>query len=242
MVDSLKSLAPMGVNGVDPLQLLDGVKDGRATIEIPLQPGRYKLKGAGVEVKPGTVARIEVDVKDGRVMPAVDKDGRPTGRGTKVEVNPPLDLPLWITGNGAYVREKSKTEAAFKADLGGFFDVTVKNLQSTKLSDVVKAFGAAPAGGKKGNFPGGMLRTDQVAFDAQVSMKDNVVSAGAAKIDLAPGSNVRLTGTAKRATLDGQLNIDGATLNQAGTTVKLGPGSARLHADYSTQPDGTMKL
>ena len=49
-----------------PLQLVDGVKDGKATITIPLQPGRYKLDGHGVDVKPGTVARVQVDVKDGK--------------------------------------------------------------------------------------------------------------------------------------------------------------------------------
>lgn len=241
-IDSMRQLAPMGVTSVDPLQLLDGVKDGRATLAIPLQPGRYKVRGVGYDVQPGTVARVQVDVKDGRIMPAVDASGRPTGRGTSVQIDPPLDLPLWVTGNGAYVQDGGGAQAAFKADLGGFFDVRIRELQSTKLSDVVRALGAANPDGRMGNFPRGMLRTDQVRFDAQVSMKDNVVNAGAARIDLAPGTNVRLSGTSRRASLDAQVNIDRATLRQGGTDVRLGPGSAHLTADYSTAPDGTMQL
>jgi len=50
MVDSMKGSRD-GVTGVDPLQLVDGVKDGLATIEIPLQPGHYKMKGVGFDVK-----------------------------------------------------------------------------------------------------------------------------------------------------------------------------------------------
>ncbi|MBL8954210.1 MAG: hypothetical protein JNK82_25760 [Myxococcaceae bacterium] len=239
--DAVKQLAPMGVSSVDPLQLLDGVKDGRATVTIPLQPGRYQVRGHSFEVKPGTVVKAQVDVKDGRVVAAFDAHGRPTGRGTKVEVEPPLDLPLWVTGNGAYVQDKGEAQAAFKADLGGFFDLKLKKLESTKLSDVVRAFEGS-GGDSAPGFPRGMIRTDQARFSAQVSMRDNVISAGAMKVDLAPGTQVKLEGTSKRAVLDGQVNLDRATLKQGGTDVLLGAGSARLRAEYATQADGTMTL
>lgn len=239
--DAVRQLAPMGVSSVDPLQLLDGVKDGKATVMIPMQPGRYQVRGHGFEVKPGTMMRVEVDVKDGRVVPAFDQRGRPTGRGTKVEIEPPLDLPLWITGNGAYVQDRGGAQAAFKAELGGFFDVKVKELRSTKLADVVRAFESEGAGRAPG-FPRGLLRTDQASFSAQVSMKDNVVTAGAMKVDLAPGSQVRLEGTSRRAVLDGQVNLDRASLRQGGTDLQLGAGSARIRAEYTTQPNGTMSL
>jgi hypothetical protein len=244
-MDAVKGLAPMGVTGVDPLQALDGIKDGKATISIPLGSGHYSVGPlVGFNVKPGTVAQVTVDVKDGRIMPAVDAQGRPTGRGTQVKVNPPLDLPLWLTGKGAYVKDKNGAQAALKADIGGFFDMKVKDLNSTKLSDIVKGFSADDPNKKKSGMtlPAGMLRTDQVRFDAHVSMKDNVVNAGAAKLNLAPGTQLNVSGTGTHATLDGQINMNGGTLNHEGTKVALGPGSAHLHADYSGDPKGTMKV
>jgi LysM repeat protein len=243
-LDSLKQLAPAGITGVDPLQALDGVKDGKATITVPLQPGHYKAGGHGFDVKPGTVARIEVEVKDGRIVPARDAHDRPTGRGTQITVDPPLDLPLWITGKGAYVKDKGGSQAAFEADLGGWFDKKLVDLKSTKLKDVVGGL-AADSSGKShggGSIPNGLIRADQVQFSAQVSMTDNVVKAGAATIDLAPGSRLTASGDGRHATLDGQVNLDRASLSEGGTQLKLGAGSAHVHADFSTQADGTMRL
>src|SRR5581483_5094165 len=71
---------------------------------------------------------------------------------------------------------------------------------------------------------------------------NNVVKAGSAQIDLAPGTQVNVSGNGHRATLDGQLNINGATLNQDGNKVALGPGSAHLHADYAGDLNGTMHV
>ncbi len=144
---SVKALAPMGVTGVDPLQALDGVKDGTATITIPLQPGHYKAAGHGFDVKPGTVVHVQVEVKDGRIVPARDADGRPTGRGTQIEVDPPLNLLLWVKGKGAYVQDAGGAQEAFKADVGGWFrsGSSPPFNSSRKLSDVVRQFSSTPA-------------------------------------------------------------------------------------------------
>jgi len=73
------------------------------------------------------------------------------------------------------VKDKGGAEAAFKADIGGFFDLKMKDLKSTKLADVVKASRPTVEQGPQ-DHSDGMLRLDQTRFDAQVSMKDNVVT------------------------------------------------------------------
>src|SRR5262249_52462268 len=75
-----------------------------------------------------------------------------------------------------------------------------------------------------------------------VSMKNNIVKAGAARIDVGPGTQLDVSGTGKHATLEGQVNLNGGSLNHGGTQVKLGPGSAHLHATYSRDSHGAMHV
>ena len=78
-------------------------------------------------------------------MPARDVNGQPTGRGTQLEVDPPINLLLWVKGKGAYVQDAGGAQEAFKADVGGWFDQKLATFNSSKLSDVVRQFSSTPA-------------------------------------------------------------------------------------------------
>ncbi len=73
-------------------------------------------------------------------------------------------------------------------------------------------------------------------------MTDDVVKAGTAKLDLAPGSTLKVSGDGTHATLDGDVNFGGGSLDQPEAKVALGPGVAHVHADYSATAAGAMHL
>jgi len=154
-LESVRAMAPDKVDLGDTTRLLAGVKDGDVQLEVPLTPGKYRVKGVAFEIPPGAVMKLDVQVRDGKLVPAEDKNGRATGAGTKVTIDPPLDLPLWIDGNGAYLRDQGGARASFHADLGGFFDIKFKELPSTDLATIVSSLGKGdivppPEGGAGG--------------------------------------------------------------------------------------------
>ncbi len=154
-LESVRAMAPDKVDLGDTTRLLAGVKDGDVQLEVPMKPGKYNVKGISFEVPPGSVMKLDVQVRDGKLVPAEDKNGRATGGGTKVTIDPPLDMPLWIDGKGAYLRDQGGARASFHADLGGFFDIKFKELPSTDLATIVSSLGKgdvvpAAAGGAGG--------------------------------------------------------------------------------------------
>ncbi|MFZ5468457.1 MAG: hypothetical protein ACOZIN_03375 [Myxococcota bacterium] len=255
--EAVKGLSPSSLPSVDPLQALDAVKDGTVTLNVPLQPGKHTLKGVSFEVEPGTVMKVQVQVRDGKIVAARDEHGRDTGEGTKVEIHPPIDLPLWVSGNGAYVRDQKGAQVAFQADLGGMLDMRFKSSGSS-LSEVVRAFdrgNAQPAGSvpstggkeekktsKSRALPAELFAFDRATFSGEVSLKDKVIEAGGLKVDLAPGTRVQVQGNAHEAELAGQVQLDGLDLKQDGVFAAVGRGSATIRATFRRADDGTMHV
>src|SRR5207244_2092129 len=112
------------------------------------------------------------------------------GHGTKVDIRPPLDLPLWITGKGAYLQDKGGAQGQFNAELGGFFDKSLGKQTDLSLPSVVKSFSGGDAAQRSGpGLPTGLLDVDRTKFNvSNVTLKDNVIDTGGAKLNVAPGS------------------------------------------------------
>ncbi|MFH1812361.1 MAG: LysM peptidoglycan-binding domain-containing protein [Pseudomonadota bacterium] len=257
LVDSLQDLSPAKLRGVDGLQLVGAVKDGDLQVEIPLKAGRYKARGVSFSIEPNTVMRVQMQVRDGELVPARDARGRDTGGGCKVEIDPPADLPLWLTGRGAYLRDRGEAQVQFKADIGGFFDLNISKRGRFEVKDLVSGFAdgsstqATPASARGSRsdrsetppMPEGVLQLDRLRFNVgQVTLKDDMIDAGSARIDLASGSHLRLSGDASRATLEGRVRVDSVALNQDGQALKTGPGEATVHVSSATRRDGSVVL
>jgi hypothetical protein len=228
--------------------MLDSVKDAKVDVEIPLKAGTYRVQGHKVTVPPGAKMRVQMEVQDGRLVPSRDTRGNDTGRGTKVELDPPLDLPAWVTGKGAYVEDKGKGQGQVKADIGGWFDQNVGKKTDLGLGSVVKAFSdgsaAKPADKKeKSPFPADMVEFDKMKFTAgDVTFKGGAMHAGSVKLDLAEGNKLSIQGDGKNATVRGDVKVNSLGVNQDGFSMKSGPGTATLEARYSRAPDGTASV
>ncbi len=261
LAQAVAKVGPQKLTGVDSLQLLGGVKDGQVSVEIPLEPGKHKVGGVSFKVEANTVMRVQMEVRDGKLVPARDARGRETGGGCKVEIDPPVDLPVWITGRGAYLKDRGQAQAQFKADLGGWFDKNLGERGSFDLQDVVGSFASgkaaqAPRAGdashpgsgssaapKASPLPAGLVDFDNMKFKgADVTMKDGVIDAGSARIDLAAGSKLSIHGSGRDAELRGQVRLDAMVIQQDGTSLQTGPGSARVRARMQSNADGSMSL
>ena len=256
LLDSVTALGPGKLPGVEPLQIADRVKDGNVVVEIPLKAGKYKAKGINYKVEPNTTMRVQMQVRDGKLVPARDARGRDTGGGCKVDIRPPLDLPLWVTGRGAYLRERGEAQAQFKAELGGFFDLNIGKQGTFELKDALGAFGdgrassVSAAGNSRNNrnaetspLASGMVQFDQMKFAVgDVTLKAGGLDAGSVKLDLADGNRLQLTGDLNSAVLQGQVRTNAIALNQDGFALTTGPGTADLVARYQRQPDGSLAV
>lgn len=258
LLDSVTSLGPGKLPGVEPLQVADRVKDGNVVVEIPLKAGKYKAKGVNYKVEPDTVMRVQMQVRDGKLVPARDARGRDTGAGCKVDIRPPLDLPLWVTGRGAYLRDRNEAQAQFKADLGGFFDLNIGKKGTFELKDALGAFGdgSASASGastasrsrssrstETSPLASGMVQFDRMKFAVgDVTLKPGGLDAGSVKLDLAEGNRLQLTGDANSAVMQGQVRANAIGLNQDGFAMTTGPGTADVVARYQRQPDGSLAV
>ncbi|MBI5546169.1 MAG: hypothetical protein HY901_19945 [Deltaproteobacteria bacterium] len=237
----LSSFDSSTVVSIDDLQLLTAVNDGTVTLDVPLKAGKHDVKGISFEIKPGTVAHVEVEVSGGKLVPARDRDGSSTGRGCKVDIRPPVDLPLWLSGNGAYLRDRGAAQGAFKADIGGFFDINVQKTD-LDLASVVRSLTTQKPESSGSAMPPGLFDLGKLSFSGSVTMRDDRMELGSAKIDLAPGSHLQVSGDANAARLSGQVNLRGAQISQDGVNARLGPGSAEIAASYSQAADGTLQI
>lgn len=249
VLNAVSGVGAASIQGVDPLGALSGVKDGTVQMEVPLKAGTYKAAGHEFTVQPNTVMRVDVEVRNGMVVPSRDRDGDSTGRGTKVEVHPPLDLPAWVEGKGAYVQDRGNGRGDITAKLGGWFDTKVQKNTSLALPDVVRTFtagseqpGGAKPSKKEAGFPTEMFQLDRAAFSGQVSMKDSVIQAGPAALDLAPGTKVTVSGNGQQARLQGDVRLDGGRINQDGAAIQMGPGSAKVDITYARSAQGNMDV
>ena len=141
------SLQPK-IGSVKAAPILSALGSGNATIDVPIKAGDYKVKGVPFTVKPGTVARVNVQVKNGELV-SVGKGQK----GTSVKIDPPLDLPLWFTAKGVELKGEDAKQK-FEAELGGFLvDPTVKReMWEEGLRVALRCMSEAPFTGHAGEY------------------------------------------------------------------------------------------
>lgn len=220
--------------------MLKALGDGAATIDVPLKPGDYKLHGVSFSIKPGTVAKVNVQVKDGELVPV--GNGR---QGTSVKIDPPLDLPGWVTGQGVELRGEGARQK-FEADLGGFFDVGFK---AKKLSELVSSGDArhsastprpaAPQDNAIGALANQMIDLSKVKVDAKVNLKESTLDVGGAKVQVDQSTMFSVKGDGNRLSIAGHVALDGFSLDQGGVNLASRTGGkAELSATMTRGADG----
>jgi hypothetical protein len=239
-LDAVRALEPARLSTGDPLQALDGVKDGDFVLSVPLRAGDYKLDGYSATVKPGTVMKVSVEVRDGKLVPATGDGTDPHGTGTKVDMQPPIDLPLWLTEKGAYLEGKDAGGALY-AKVGGWFDKKMQTLPSLGVADIVRGVESGAFSDASSSLPANMLDVANARFDvANATLNEDTIDTGTVRVGLAPGSKVSVSGTASNATVHGEVNISSLAMNEQGTLVHMGPGSATFDASWTRSPDGSL--
>lgn len=242
-VASLKSAAvglKPEVGAINAAPLLGALGDGKATVDVPLKAGRYTVKGVSFTVEPGTVARVNVQVKNGELVPVGNGQ-----HGTSVKIDPPLDLPLWITGKGVEL-QGTDAKQKFEAELGGFFDVSFK---SKKLSELVS--GARPAGESSGapapaksngkgdaglgELANQMLDLSKVKVDAKVTLRESELDLGGAKVKVDGSTLFSVKGDGQHATVSGHVQLDGFALKEGG--VEFASSGSGGQAELSSSID-----
>lgn len=232
-MDAVDALKP-GAIQVSPLKALDAVGDGTALVQVPLKPGKYKMGIASFKVEPGTVATMKVQVKNGQLVPA---DGN---KGTQVKINPPLDAPLWITVKGARL-EGDNADAKIRAELGGFFDITVKQLPSLKLSEVAESFASAKGGSDStSKLFTQMVDFSTVSFDANVNMRAKQVDLGGVQLKVGPGTQFTVKGARGKAHLEGKINLADLDVKSGGFNFDGASGKGRVSADLTIGARGNV--
>lgn len=220
--------------------MLKALGDGAATIDVPLKPGDYKLHGVSFSIKPGTVAKVNVQVKDGELVPV--GNGR---QGTSVKIDPPLDLPGWVTGQGVELRGDGARQK-FEAELGGFFDIGFK---AKKLSELVSSGDARPSAtaprpsGPQDNavasLANQMIDLSKVKVDAKVNLKESTLDVGGAKVQVDHSTMFSVKGDGNRLSIAGHVALDGFSLDQGGVNLaSRSGGKAELSATMTRGADG----
>lgn len=218
--------------------MLKALGTGVATLDVPLKAGTYSLNGISFTVKPGTVARVDVQVKDGELVAAGNGN-----TGTRVKLNPPLDLPGWVTGNGVELRGAG-AQQKFEAELGGFFDLSFK---AKKLSDLVSTGDARPATRPSTSSAQGgvtalaeqLVDLSKVKVDAKVTLKESSLDIGGATVKVDQSTTFSVKGDGNALAISGHVALDGFSLDQGGValTSKTG-GKAELSATMTRVADG----
>ena len=216
--------------------LLGALGDGTATLDVPLKAGSYKVKGVSFTVAPGTVARVNVQVKNGELVPVGNGQ-----KGTSVKIDPPLELPLWVTGRGVELKG-TDAKQKFEAELGGFFDVSFK---AKKLSEMVSgsriesASTPAPVshGGDAGlgELASQLVDLRNVKVDAKVTMRGSELDLGGAKVKIDPATTFWVKGDGQHATVAGHVQLDGFVLKEGG--VEFASGARGGQAELSSSID-----
>ncbi len=213
------------VTGAKLSPLVGALGDGKANLSIPLKPGRYEMKGVGFTVRPGTTVTMQVEVKNGELVPARGN------KGTQLSINPSLDLPLWVEGNGAKLVGDA-AQQKLQLELGGFFDLKFK---STRLSELAQSLDTArkPAGGTGASAGAGvgsllqrMLDVGGLTVDAKVKLRERSVDLGGVKASIDPDTTFRVTGTGTQLRVKGRVELDAVAIDQGGLQLKGTAGSA----------------
>jgi len=239
-------LTPTSLSIGDPLTLLDGIDDGKVRIDIPMQEGVYD--GAGkVKVKPGTVLRLQVEIQDGRLVPADNGDG------TFASFSQPLDAALWVDAHGIYLKDTKGGQGKLVADLSGFFDQSVTDAGSLQLGDFVRSLldGAGDDGGSSSSRSAAnanhngrppLLQAfqfqDLTFATSDITFAPGPLDLGGVQVSIDDDTQFRMSGTGAQATLTGQVHLDGGALEQGGAVVGLGNVDGTLQLTMEKTDDG----
>lgn len=191
--------------------VLSAISDGTATLKIPLRPGKYSLNGIDFSIEPpGATAQVKVQVKNGEL---VSNSG--DNHGTELTIEPPLSLPLWLTGKGARLTG-SGAQQEVQLKLGGFFDV---NLNARKLSDVLAGTPSATKGGKNQSAEAQsvaerLLDLSAVQVNAEVEMRPGPLEVGGAKVLVRPGTLFSIEGDGQKTSVKGDVRVDRLSFEQ----------------------------
>ena len=89
------------------------IRSAEIRARVPMFPGKYGHGLASIGVPVGAAINIAIEVRDNALT-----------NETSIHINPALDLPLWLTGQGVDLETKGR-EGALKARIGGFFDQNI---------------------------------------------------------------------------------------------------------------------
>lgn len=243
------SLQPK-LGAVKAAPLLSALGSGNATIDVPLKAGEYTVRGVSFTVKPGTVARVNVQVRDGELVPVSKGD-----KGTSVKIDPPLDLPLWLTGRGVEL-QGAAANLEFEAELGGFFDLEFTAQPLSKMlaggpgaaneqhhaPTTSEAPSAPGLRGELGELASQMLDLSTVKVDAKLTLRESEVDIGGVNVKIDPSTTFSVKGDGKKAIVSGHVALDEFKLQQGGVDVESRTGGTAELSASLTQVAGGYQL
>ncbi len=218
-----------------PGQILDAIESGRLTVEVPLRAGEVTIKGVSARIEPGTVLHLQVDVKDGRLVPQAGGDG------TFATLNKPIDGPLFLTADGVHLADAGNGNGELKVQLGtdwtDFIDVGVGGEQSLQLSQLMARF-QPPAGDAAARTttaasdsdlkPEDLIDLSAVRFQvSDLSFQDGVLPASGLSLKSTTGE-LTITGDRSTVTVSGEVGFDSFDLEREQGSVRFGEGHARV--------------
>lgn len=215
--------------------MLKAIGEGRATVDLPLKPGKYEFKHIPFTVKPGTVAHIEMQVRNGELVSVGGPDS-----GTKATIKPPLDMPLWITGDGAELVGDAANQK-FNIELGGMFDY---NFKAKSLTDLLSVSEPLPPGSPPPKPGFGALVADMADFsnakvEALVTMRSPTIDLGGAQVKVDKSSVFSIkNGPNGSTTFSGHVQLDEFGLDQGGVKLRGTGGQAELSATMTRTAEG----
>ncbi len=234
VADSLDNIIPSRVADFQPLGLLDQLQDASLTLDLPLNPGRHQIHGHTVTIKPNTSVRVQVELKDGKLVPT-GKDGN----GSRAVFTRPIDGPLWVNAHGIYLKQRGNQDPKIMLDLSGFFDQKLgrtHDFAPSKLTETLEASAqqsASPA----------LFDTSKIRFRANdIRFGDGLMDLGTIKIDLSEASHLNLQGSSQSAQMTGKLRMDQLSFNQPGLHADLGGAEVDIKVVSNQLRDGSFRL
>lgn len=224
--DSVRQLVPAATQ-IDPTGLYDQLGSGQLDLRIPLKAGQHEIGGKTVTVRPGTVATIAVEVRDGKVVPT--EDGR-----TYARISPSLQGPLHVQVQGAYLEPDG-----FMIDLWGWGDQAVGSPTDRSVSSLMASLSSGEGAGGSAD----ILDLERASFRIdEARLAAGRAELGSLTVNLAEGNVASLQGSLQSAMLDGQLRIRSASLAEDGLVLQLGAGSVDVRAATNETDAGETLL
>lgn len=232
-----------------PGALLDAIETGRLSLEVPLRAGKHRIKGVNVRVEPGTVLTVQVDVRDGKLVPRAGDEG------TFAKLNKPIDGPLFLTTESAHLADRGGGRGELRVRLGtdwfDLFDVGIGGDQPLQLSQLMESFGSKGTSAASKTLPSttdspvakegelvaeDLIDTANVRFRVdELSFADGVLPASGLALRSTSGG-LSLSGDATAVTVSGDVGFDSLALARDEGGVRFGKGQA--HVSITARKDG----